>query len=50
MAMIKKIGFYLGLVASALIIGTTVAGWVNDKKNNDKDNKTETAQIVQVIE
>lgn len=48
--MIRKIGFYLGIVASALIIGTTIAGWVNDKKNNDKDNNTETAQIVHVVE
>ena len=40
----KKLGLILGLIASCLIIGQAVAGWVGDK---DKDETTtEQAQIV----
>lgn len=44
----KKIGLILGIVASVLIIGQTVSGWVGNKTEDKTD--TDTASIVAVVE
>ena len=41
----KKIGLVLGIIASCLVIGQAVSGWVGDK-DKDEDTTTEQAQIV----
>lgn len=43
----KKIGLILGIVASVLIIGQTVSGWVGDKTEDKTDTE---ASIVAVVE
>lgn len=47
----KKIALVLGIIASILIIGTSVSGWVQDYKNkNDDTTGTEQTAAVAVID
>ena len=46
----KKIGLALGIVACAIFIGTSVAGWVGKKDDNKKDDSTNQTAVVHVIE
>ena len=45
----KKFGFILCVLASALVIGTNVAGYVNDKKAEEETPSTEACQVVESI-
>lgn len=49
MKYVKKAAFWVSLVASLLIIGSTVSGWISNNKEPSKDN-TASAQIVSVVE
>ena len=42
----KKIGFWLCVGASVLVIGNTVAGWFPEKAETE-DNKTEVTQTLE---
>lgn len=46
----KKIALVLGIIASLLIIGTSVSGWVQDYKNKNDDTGTEQTAAVAVID
>ena len=41
----KKIALVLGIIASLLIIGTSVSGWVQDYKDKNPDNTEQTAAV-----
>ena len=47
---IKKIGFWVCVVASCILVGNTVAGWVNDYKETHPATSTETAQVCVLAE
>ena len=49
MKTMKKIGFWICVAASVLVIGTSVSGYISDK-NADKTTTEPEAQIVAVIE
>ena len=45
----KKIGLVLGIIASCLVIGQSINGWVNNDKTEDEPAGSETA-VVAVVE
>lgn len=46
----KKVGLILGIVACAIFIGTSVAGWIGNKNDNKKDDTGSQTAVVHVIE
>ena len=44
---VKKIGFWLGIIASVLVIGNSVSGLIPDKTDTDTNTNTEATQTVE---
>lgn len=47
---VKKIAFVLGIIASVLVIGTSVSGWINDRKDKTNDTTNSGTEVVQTVE
>ena len=43
---VKKIGFWLGVIASVLVISNSVSGLIPDKADTDNNTNTEVTQTV----
>ena len=46
----KKIALVLGIIASIIVIGTSVSGWIKDAKDKNNTDNTETAAVAVITE